>query len=176
MALAASGVLYLRSTTFGTDRSIEYEVEKGDVSTGPYTFQTAISNSEPSVGSLPVFFSDFYGFAQLVRGRLYGQVNIDGLTPARLYPLTTGGYDTISDNDTETLSYSDIVNQSCKMTKANGADWSAGDAVDLNIYRRTANTSGSWGTAVQTYLSYASESYLCNFESYDYLFYLTSGT
>lgn len=173
MTLAASGTLWLASTTDGTDRSIMYEVE--GVSSPPYNFLLAVSNSTPSVGSAPINFSDFYGHEQTtLYGRMYG-TNSTGTG----YYISSNAYGhySLADGDNVTYKYTGSGGETGDTTWV--AQGPAGQPFDgtegytASIYRRTKQTSGGWGTALQTWNNYASETYTStDYTNYDYLWTL----
>ena len=174
MTLAASGTLWLINTVDGNDRSIMYEVE--GAASGPYLFTTAVSNSSPSVGSLPRLFSDFYGHEQtILYGRMYSTNNWG--TTAYISSTAYGQY-TMNTSDNVTLKYTGSGGETSDSTYV--AQGPAGQPFDgtegrsAAIYRRTKQTSGGWGTALSSWTSnYASNTYNCDYTLYDYLWVIS---
>jgi len=127
--------------------------------------------SDPSVGSLPVTSSDFYSHSQAAapEGRLY-VTNGSGADTHLWGPVFRG---TIHDGASEQLRYISSTGNSETLSlkkTSGGTDYVSGDSVDMDVFRRTKQTSGTWGTAVQSWSPYTSQTYNCDFGTYDYLF------
>jgi hypothetical protein len=168
MTLVSSGVLRLSSTSEGTNRSIQYEVEAS--TTTPYLFSTSVTHSSPSIGSLPKRFTDFYGHAQVtVLGRLYGKNDTGDVDDYYVVTETDNNEFAVPDDNTEYLLDTVVQNQNVKFTDDIAADFTGSEGYTMAVYRRTKLTSDSW-SFVTSFSSYASESYSCDFLSYDYLF------
>lgn len=162
--LAASGNLWLVSTTDGIDRSIQYEVTGG--SGGPYLFSAAYGDANPSVGSVPVFFSDFYGHTQ---GTGQGRVYCSNLSGSTAYISIGGSIYTSPTSDSTTLKYEAPTGATSTVFYAIGpAGQPFAGEIDCNLYRRTKQTSGAWGSPVTSWTPYSSQTYSCDFGTYDY--------
>jgi hypothetical protein len=170
MTLAASGTLWMISTTDGNDRSIMYEVE--GVSSTPFSFSTLVTNSNPNLGPLPVSFSDFYGHAQTTdQGRMYAT---NGWSSTAYIDSANYGQFSSPTTDIVALKYTDpfpgISSDSTYFAQGPaGQPFDGTEGITAQIYRRTKQTSGSWGSALNTWNNYASQTYTADYTLYDYL-------
>lgn len=167
MALVSSGDLYLINVGAGYDRSIQYEVTGG--SGGPYLFSAAVAAASPSLGSLPRLFSDFYGHDQTI---LYGRVYITNNWSNTVYVnSTTYGIYSSANTDDTVLKFTDTAGTSSDTVFVSqgpaGQPFDSGQ-VTCALYRRTKQTSNAWGTAIQTWSNYTSQTASLDYTQYDY--------
>jgi hypothetical protein len=171
MGLPASGNISLKNKA-GTGNSIEEEVYGAMDGTTDRSFLDVVGDSNPSVGSAPVSFSDFYGFTQTLQGRLYGNsISVGNDSDAYITGVT--GIFRITDGGGETLLWTSRQgeNTSTYLKKATGSNYTSGDARRVDVYRRTKQTSGSWSLDT-TYLNYDSslDIHSTDYSTYDYKF------
>jgi hypothetical protein len=168
MTLVSSGTLWMISTTDGNDRSIMYEVE--GVASWPYNFTTLVSNSSPSVGSLPVSFSDFYSHEQTT---LNGRVYATNAWSSVMYVSSTAyGFYSSSNGDSVTYKYTGAggeTSDSCWCAQGPAGQAFTSGQVTCDLFRRTKQTSGSWGSAISSWADYTSQTANLDYTLYDYL-------
>ena len=171
MTLVASGTLWMVSTTDGNDRSIMYEVE--GVESTPFQFSNIISHTNPSLGSLPISFSDYYGHTQSnAQGRCYSTNN----WTTNAYMSIAGSIFSAPTSDSVTLKYTNGTGSTETVWYAQGPAGQAFDSgqVDCFVYRRTKQTTDAWGTAITSWADYTSQTYSCDFGTYDYLWIINT--
>ena len=173
MTLVSSGVIRLNSTSEGIFKSIQYEVEDGSTYT-PYLFTTAVTNSDPTIGSLPKAFSDFYGHNQVEPyGRFYASNDFGSGTFANYGGAKTA----VAQASVEQLiltATSSPVNINFTKTSL-GAPYVAGDFAIMDVKRRTKFTTGAWNTILGgTFDPFLAQTYSADFSTYDYLIELTT--
>ena len=140
-----------------------YEVE--GTSSPPYTFNTAVGNSSPSIGALPRRFTDFYGHTQ---GPVYGRLYATNNWTTTAYLMYAGTPYTSPTSDSQTLKLTAGTSPvTCYFAEGPAGQPFSGQ-VTCVLKRRTKQTSGGW-TTVQTWGSYYSETYSCDFSTYDYV-------
>jgi phospholipase/lecithinase/hemolysin len=171
MTLVASGRLNLYTNADGNNRSITYEVA-GSLVSKPITLSGMFNASNPSVS---VAMSNFYGHTQ---GTTYGDLYCTNNYSATAY-ISFGGVEyssPTSDNVTKKVENAASSPVSCYYAEgASGQPFSSG-VVTCQLQRRTKNTSGGWTDITPSGwdTDYTSQSYSCAFDTYDYLFTLTS--
>lgn len=174
MALEASGILWMHSTTNGNSRSIYYEVY-GETASGVSYFTDIVGDSDPIVSaSLPHYFSDFYSHTQTTYGRCYGE---DDHVLYNFWLYDGSSYIAVSTTGTETIEFigSGSAQSVSGHKTSSGGNFLLTDNVAMQVYRRTKNTSNVWGVYVQVWNPYVSQSYTCDFTTYDYKFRLLAG-
>lgn len=163
MALAGSGDLHLGSNTGGTTRCIRYEILSAY---GSYSLTTA--NTATSQG---LDMTDYYSYSHVTYGTMYGQTFHQGPgSPANIKRITHGGL--YFPTATEAIMFAATQNEDTKATADSGIDYIVTDNAGAIIYRRLKGTSDSWITAQSWIVSYQSETYSCDFTTYDYKWYI----
>lgn len=174
MTLVASGVLWMVYTGDGADRSILSEVS-GGAGSPPVTLLSLVAGSNPSVGSAPINMSAFYGHTQ---GAVNGDLYASNFYTATAY-LSYGGYtyeSPTTDNVTKKVDNSVTSPVSCFFAEGPAGQPFSDFTVTCLLKRRTKNTTGGWTDITPTGwdTNYTSQSYSCDFSTYDYLFELNT--
>jgi hypothetical protein len=171
MTLVTGGTLWQVSTVDGNTRSILYEVS-GGAGSPPSTLLGLASSSVPSVGSAPLLQTDFYGHTQ---GTVYGRAYCtNNWNTSAYYQHGTGNTYLSPTSDSQTLKLtSATASVVCSMAEGPlGQPFSSG-TVSCTLERRTKQTGGGW-TSVQTWSDYTSQTYTCDFSTYDYHWTITT--
>ena len=177
MTLVISGSIGINSIGIGlSNTSIVEEVLGSYQSTDLLALQAA---SDPEVGSpTNVSVTDFYGHTQDEWGQCYGQS--DGTRTGYIKRVTQGNTYLISTSDlTPNEKFEGNQNENVRVDRTNtGTAFIAADKCICYLYKRTKNTSGSWGSPIQTWVPpsyYLSQAYACDFDTYDYLWLIAQG-
>lgn len=109
----------------------------------------------------------YAGYSHASWGRGYGSDNIASQT-AYIKRLTHGGTYQLTSGAT-TLKFTGDRNEWCDGRRTQTISYTTGNAVSLDFYRRTKQTSGSWSFQNHTE-SYASQDKYCLYDTYDFWF------
>lgn len=122
----------------------------------------------PSALSAPHSMSEWYSYNHnpVTWGRCYGSDNVASFA-VWIKRITQGS--AYQCNASINLEFTGDRNEYCDTRRTSTATWQSLHNVDLDWYKRTKQTSGSWGAANWTEI-YTSEDKYCNFSVYDYWF------
>jgi hypothetical protein len=171
MTLVTGGTLWMVSTTDGNNRSILYEISGGGGSP-PTTLNQLATSSDPSIGTLPHLMSDFYGHTQgTLLGRAYCTNN---WTTTAYYQHGTGNTYSSPTSDNTTLKLTSVQSSVvCSMAEGPLGQAFGSGTVSCTLERRTKQTGGGW-SSVTSWADYTSQTYTCDFSTYDYLWTITT--
>lgn len=169
-----SGTLKLIGTSHASGNSIAYEIEGADWS-GPgagYSLADAIANADPSIGGANSI-RDFASYTYL-RGEIWGDDQAASLSNIELHfiglPTAVGEPWTFPTSSGQMVAVADRNDESIWITKDGGGSILTADDIRIDIFRRAKSNTGDtgWGSAVQVYDPYNSNTYPADFDTYDY--------
>lgn len=124
------------------------------------------SMSASASKTVPDSVAEFYGYSAVTYGRLYGQSFSSSYSAVRVYyGASFGNISGSSEQLIGTMTSSPI---NISMRQSNGSNFTGSEFVVMSVYRRTKNTSGSWGSSIQDFSFYNSATYSADFSTYDY--------